>query len=99
MKKSLRISVVALTLVAAAVAVDPQQISDSRVADFVRAGRIRVEASTWRAPFGLEPMLSSDGFGTGATPWRAVQVTAWEALERTPREPAPPTPAPDIILP
>ena len=25
-------------------------------------------------------MLNSDGFGTGPTPWRAVQVAAWEAL-------------------
>jgi len=38
-----------------------------------------VDASTWRATFNREPMLSSDGFGTGATPWRAVQVAAWEA--------------------
>ena len=39
-----------------------------------------VDASTWRATFDREPMLSSDGFGTGPTPWRAVQVAAWEAL-------------------
>ncbi len=40
-----------------------------------------VDASTWRATFSSAPMLSSDGFGTGATPWRAVQVAAWEALK------------------
>ena len=39
-----------------------------------------VNASTWQATFSSAPMLSSDGFGTGATPWRAVQVAAWEAL-------------------
>jgi hypothetical protein len=39
-----------------------------------------VDASTWRATFDRSPMLSSDGFGTGPTPWRAVQVAAWEAL-------------------
>jgi len=39
-----------------------------------------VDATTWRATFGREPMLSSDGFGTGATPWRAVRVAAWTAL-------------------
>ena len=42
MKRSLRISVVTLTLVAAAAAADPQQMSDPRVADLVRTGRIRV---------------------------------------------------------
>jgi hypothetical protein len=58
-----------------------------------------VDASTWRATFGREPMLASDGFGTGPTPWRAVQVAAWEALtkkrglaERGPK------PAEDVIL-
>ena len=42
-----------------------------------------VDTSTWRATFSSAPMLSSDGFGTGTTPWRAVQVAAWEALEKT----------------
>ncbi len=42
MKKSLRVSVVTLTLLAAATAADPQQISDPRVADLVRTGRLRV---------------------------------------------------------
>src|SRR5213083_3017652 len=57
-----------------------------------------VDASTWWATFGREPMLSSDGFGTGATPWRAVQVAAWEALGKTPDGPPEPTAA-DVILP
>jgi hypothetical protein len=39
-----------------------------------------VDASTWRATFGREPMLSSEGFGAAATSWGAVQVAAWEAL-------------------
>lgn len=39
-----------------------------------------VDATTWRATFDREPLLSSDGFGTGPTPWRAVQVAALEAL-------------------
>ena len=41
-----------------------------------------VDASTWRATFSHEPMLSAEGFGAGATPWRAVQVAAWETLRR-----------------
>ena len=32
------------------------------------------------------------------TPWRAVQVAAWEALTK-PEETGPPKPAEDIILP
>jgi hypothetical protein len=28
----------------------------------------------------MTEMLRSDGFGTGATPWRAVQVAASEGL-------------------
>ena len=39
-----------------------------------------VDASTWRASFSRELMFSSDGFGTGSTPWRAVQEAAWNAL-------------------
>ena len=39
-----------------------------------------VDASTWRATFGRDAMLSADGFGTGPTPWRAVQRAAWGAL-------------------
>ena len=43
-----------------------------------------VDASTWRARFLGAPMLSSERFGTGATPWRAVQVAAWETVRATP---------------
>lgn len=39
-----------------------------------------VDATTWRASFDRAPLLSSDGVGTGSTPWRAVQVAAREAL-------------------
>ena len=46
-----------------------------------------VDASTWRATFDRAPMLSVDGFGTGATPWRAGQVAAWEALNPVQRMP------------
>ena len=42
----------------------------------------KVDASTWRATFSREVMLSSDGFGAGATPWRAVRVAAWDALTK-----------------
>jgi len=41
-----------------------------------------VDVSTWRATFSSAPMLASDGFGTGATPWRAVQEAAWTAGEK-----------------
>jgi hypothetical protein len=41
-----------------------------------------VDASTWRASFSSAPMLSADGFGSGPTPWRAVQVAAC-ALSRS----------------
>jgi hypothetical protein len=58
-----------------------------------------VGASTWRATFGREPVLSSDGFGTGPTPCRAVQVAAWNALGQTPGDEQGPTPAEDVILP
>ena len=58
-----------------------------------------VDASTWRATFSRSPMLSSDGFGTGATAWRAVQVAAWDVLGKTPGEPQEPTPAEDVGLP
>ena len=52
----------------------------------------------WRATFSRAPMLSADGFGAGATPWRAAQVAAWEALGKTSGEAQEPTPAPDVIL-
>jgi hypothetical protein len=33
------------------------------------------------------------------TPWRAVQVAAWDALGKAPGQPPAPTPAEDVILP
>jgi hypothetical protein len=57
-----------------------------------------VDASTWRASFGREPMLSSDGFGTGTTPWRAVQEAAWDALRMRDERPKP-APVDDETLP
>ena len=35
----------------------------------------------WTATFSRDVMLSSDGFGSGETPWRAVQQAAWAALK------------------
>jgi len=43
-----------------------------------------VEGETWRATFSGNAGVSAEGFGTGPTPWRAVQVAAWEALSRHP---------------
>ena len=34
----------------------------------------------WVASFNRDVMTSSDGFGSGPTPWRAVQQAAWEVL-------------------
>jgi hypothetical protein len=41
-----------------------------------------IDASTWRATFDRSAMLAHDGFGADKTPWRAVQVAAWEALTK-----------------
>ena len=62
-----------------------------------RLSLTNVEPGTWRATFSSHPMLSAEGFGAAPTPWRAVQVAAWEALTKP--EEKPPTPAEDIILP
>jgi hypothetical protein len=42
-----------------------------------------IDASTWRATFSREAMISADGFGADQTPWGAVQRAALEALRRT----------------
>jgi hypothetical protein len=39
-----------------------------------------IDATTWLASFSGAPLLASDGFGAASTPWRAVQLAAWEAL-------------------
>ena len=36
----------------------------------------------WVASFNRDVMTSADGFGSGATPWRAVQQAAWVAMRR-----------------
>jgi hypothetical protein len=36
----------------------------------------------WIAQFTSDPMLASSGFGSGPTPWRAVQQAAWRAVRR-----------------
>jgi hypothetical protein len=56
-----------------------------------------VDAVTWRATFSRAPLLSADGFATDPTPWRAVQVAAWNALNKPPDEGAAPTD--DVVLP
>jgi hypothetical protein len=41
-----------------------------------------VDAGTWRATFSRDAMISADGFGADATPWRAVQRAACVALSK-----------------
>ena len=36
----------------------------------------------WTASFNRDVMLASEGFGSGATPWRAVQEAAWAVVKR-----------------
>ncbi len=43
----------------------------------------------WTATFRRDVMLSSDGFGSGSTPWRAVQQAAWQVVKRAPEPAAP----------
>ena len=40
------------------------------------------DAGAWVASFDRDVMLSSDGFGSGPTPWRAVQQAAWSAVRQ-----------------
>jgi hypothetical protein len=42
----------------------------------------KVDAGTWRATFSRDAMISADGFGADATPWRAVQRAACVALSK-----------------
>jgi hypothetical protein len=39
-----------------------------------------VDRTMWRATFGRNPLFAQEGFGTGETPWVAVQRAAWAAL-------------------
>ena len=36
----------------------------------------------WVAQFSRDVMTSADGFGSGPTPWRAVQQAAWVVMKR-----------------
>jgi hypothetical protein len=36
----------------------------------------------WVAQFNRDVMTSADGFGSGETPWRAVQEAAWQVVTR-----------------
>ena len=58
-----------------------------------------VDGSVWRATFSSAPLLSSDGFATDQTPWRAAQVAAWNALNKTAGDAREPAPVEDVILP
>jgi hypothetical protein len=42
-----------------------------------------VAEGEWRAQFSAHPMWSSAGYGVAATPWRAVQIAAWVAVNVT----------------
>src|SRR5687767_9483761 len=37
---------------------------------------------SWVAAFHRDVMLSADGFGSGPTPWQAVQRAAWRVVKR-----------------
>ena len=39
-------------------------------------------AGAWVAQFNRDVITSADGFGSGATPWRAVQQAAWVVMKR-----------------
>ena len=36
---------------------------------------------SWVASFNRDVMTSADGFGSGPTPWRAVQEAAWQVVK------------------
>ncbi len=63
----------------------------------------RFDGRGWRATFFVTGMEHSPTNATGSafesTPWRAVQVAAWNALGKTPGETHPLPPAEDVILP
>ena len=42
------------------------------------------EIDAWVASFRSHPMVSDDGFASAPTPWRAVQLAAWAAVNKTP---------------
>ena len=45
-----------------------------------RLSLTNLDNEVWRATFSRALLLAEDGFGTGPTPWRAVEVAAWEAM-------------------
>ena len=63
----------------------------------------RYDGKGWRATFYVTGMEHSPTNDTGTawepTPWRAVQVAAWNALGKDPGERREPAPAEDVILP
>jgi hypothetical protein len=63
----------------------------------------RYDGRGWHATLFVTGMMHSLTSATGTasepTPWRVVQVAAWEALGKIPGERREPTPVPDVILP
>jgi hypothetical protein len=63
----------------------------------------RYNGRGWHATFFVTGMMHSlmslTGTTSEQTPWRAVQVAAWNALGKTPAEADEATPAEDVILP
>jgi hypothetical protein len=43
---------------------------------------LRQVEDKWIASFHRGPMSAPSGFGSGTTPWKAVQVAAWAAVKR-----------------
>ena len=41
-----------------------------------------IAAEGWVCSFQSDPMTAASGFGSGSTPWRAVQLAAWAAVRR-----------------
>ena len=39
---------------------------------------------SWVAQFNKDVATSAEGFGSGSTPWRAVQAAAWQVMRREP---------------
>ena len=39
----------------------------------------------WRAQFSAHPMWALAGYGVAATPWSAVQIAAWAAVNKEER--------------
>jgi hypothetical protein len=47
-----------------------------------RLSLTHIAEDEWRAQFSAHPMWASAGYDVAATPWQAVQIAAWPAVER-----------------